>query len=75
MPLGLPSGTASVTLFSRRSTRLSVTMRSRPLGFFSVSPMRLPSIAFICMGAAEMKRSQSAPSLIWVRSLPEESKL
>ena len=75
MPLGLPSGTASVTLFSRRSMRLSVTMRSRPLGFFSVSPMRLPSIAFICVGAAEMKRSQSAPSLIWVRSLPEESKL
>ena len=50
-------------------------MRSRPSGFFSVSPMRLPSIAFICLGAAEMKRSQSAPSLIWVRSLPEESKL
>ena len=32
-------------------------------------------MAFICLGAAEMNRSQSAPSLIWVSSLPEESKL
>ena len=32
-------------------------------------------MAFICWGAAEMNRSQSAPSVIWVSSLPEESKL
>ena len=31
--------------------------------------------AFICFGAAEMKTSQSAPSSIWVFSVPEESKL
>jgi len=31
--------------------------------------------ASLALGAAEMNRSQSAPSLIWVSSLPEESKL
>ena len=65
----------SVTLFSSRFTQLSVTMRSRPSGFFSVSPIRLPSMAFICLGAAEINRSHSAPSLICLSRVPEESKL
>ena len=32
-------------------------------------------MAFICWGAAEMNRSQSAPSLICLSRVPEESKL
>ena len=32
-------------------------------------------MAFICLGAAEMNRSQSAPSLICLSRVPEESKL
>ena len=72
-PLGLPSGTTSATLFSRRLSRLPCSPKSSPSGFFSAS--QEASSWFICLGAAEMNTSQSAPSWIWVLSVPEESKL
>ena len=53
--------------------RLPCFTKSSPSGFFSAS--QEASSAFICFGAAEMNRSQSAPSWIWVFSVPEESKL
>ena len=70
MPLGLPSGTASVTLFSSRSSRVEWSTRSRPSVFSAPPPA---SSWFICLGAAEMNTSQSAPSWIWVLRVPEES--
>ena len=70
MPLGLPSGTARVTLFSSRSSRVALSTKSRP-SVFSAPPSA--SSWFICLGAAEMNTSQSAPSWIWAFSVPEES--
>ena len=70
MPLGLPSGTARVTLFSSRSSRVALSTKSRP-SVFSAPPSA--SSWFICLGAAEMNTSQSALSWIWVFSVPEES--
>ena len=68
--LGLPSGTTRVTLFSRMSKRVAWSTKSRPSSLpFSASA----SSAFICFWPAEMKTSQSAPSWIWVLSVPEES--
>ena len=72
MALGLPSGTQSVTLFSRMSKRVSWLMKSRPSSLPEAAPA---SSWFICFWPAEMKTSQSAPSWIWVLRVPDESKL
>ena len=73
MPAGLSSGTARTTLFSTRSMRLSETTKSSPSVLVPV--VSAASSWFICFCAAEMKRSQTAPSSIWVLSVPEESKV
>ena len=44
--------------------QLPARSMSRPSGFFSASSLSVPSSWFICLGAAEMNRSQTAPSLI-----------
>ena len=73
MLAGLPSGTTRATLFSSRFTRVPCSTKSRPSVFTSGSAAA--SSWFICFWAAEMNRSQSAPSWIWVFRVPEESKL
>ena len=72
MFLGLPSGTTSVTSFCRMLKRVSLSMRSRPS---SLPLVAAASSWFICFWPAEMNTSHSAPSWIWVLSVPEESKL
>ena len=72
MPLESDSGTTRTTLFSRKFTRVALSTKSRP----SVLTAGSASISswFICFWPAEMNTSQSAPSWIWVLSVPEESK-
>ena len=68
MPAGLSSGTASTTLFSTKSMRVSEYTKSAPFSFCPASR------SFIWDWPAEMNRSHTAPSMIWVRRVPEDSK-
>ena len=70
-PAGFPLGTTSTTRFSSRLIRVPSRTKSSFFSFLSDAM----SSWFICFCDAEMKRSQTAPSSIWVLSVPDESKL
>ena len=73
MSAGLSDGTQRLTLFSKRSSRVASSTKSSPSVLTAGSAAA--SSWSICLGAAERKTSQTAPSWIWVFSVPEESKL
>jgi len=62
MPLGFALGNSERHLVFQQVYTAVGDDEVKAVGILSVSPMRLPSMAFICWGTAEMNRSQSAPS-------------